>query len=230
MVLSKYLAYTAVGVVGFIVGAELYHQAALALKERLQLDDELNEMIFTRDPLNYKLRLTRNIKFTRGETQHVMETLENIILSARKSVHVAMYIFTCEQLASALIEVHNRGVQVLVVVDHSMESSTGTKVTRLSDAGVAVRIHREKTLHHKMCLIDVAYKGNKFPQPKVTTVRTVPIPSNGLVVSGSLNWTREGLMGNEENFSVNSKNSICQRAAKKFFEIWKSSEPLKIKE
>lgn len=111
----------------------------------------------------------------------------------------------------------------MVIVDHSMQNASSSKTTKLSDAGVAVRIFREKTLHHKMCLIDVDYKGNKTTQSK-TTVRTVPIPRNGVVISGSLNWTREALMSNEENFSVNSKNSNCQRAVKKFFEIWNISE------
>jgi phosphatidylserine/phosphatidylglycerophosphate/cardiolipin synthase-like enzyme len=223
MVLSKFLVYTAIGVVAFIVGAEIYHQAALALKERLQLDDEFNEIIFTRDPINYNLRLTRNIKFTREKTLHVMETLENMILSARKSVHVAMYIFTSDPLATALIEAHRRGVQVFVIVDHSMENASSSKTTRLGDAGIAVRIYRTRTLHHKMCLIDVAYKGNKTPKSITAVLQTVPIPSNGVVISGSLNWTREALMSNEESFSVNSKHNNCQRAAKKFFEIWNIS-------
>lgn len=224
MVLSKYLAYTAIGIVGFVIGAELYHQAAIALKERLQLDDEIDEIIFTRDPLNYNLRLTRNIKFTREKTLHVMETLENIILSARKSIHVAMYIFTSDPMATALIKAHKRGVQVFVIVDHSMQNASSSKTTRLIEAGVPVRIFRDKTLHHKICLIDVAHKGNKTPQSSNVNVRTVPIPRNGVVISGSLNWTREALISNEENVSVNSKNSNCQRAAKKFFEIWNSSE------
>jgi phosphatidylserine/phosphatidylglycerophosphate/cardiolipin synthase-like enzyme len=223
MILSKFLTYTSIGVVAFIIGAEIYHQAALALKERLQLDDEFNEIIFSRDPLNYNLRLTRNIKFTRNKTMHVMELLENMISSARKSVHVAMYIFTLEPLATALVEAHRRGVQVFVIIDHSMENASSSKTQILADAGVAVRIYRENTLHHKMCLIDIPFKGNKTPPQSQATVRTVPIPRNGLVISGSLNWTREALMCNEESFFVNSKNVNNQRAAKKFFEIWNSS-------
>lgn len=219
MVLSKFVMYTTIGVVGFVVGAEIYFHAALALKEKLQLDDEHNEVIFTRDPLNYKLRLTRNIKFHREETLHVMEMLENMILSARKSVYVAMYIFTSDPLASALIEASKKGVEVLVIVDHSMENAKGSKTTRLTDAGVDVRIYRQKTLHHKLCLIDVGkQKANK------SIVQSVPIPDHGVVISGSLNWTREALTSNEENFSVNSKPNNCRKASQKFFEIWKESE------
>jgi phosphatidylserine/phosphatidylglycerophosphate/cardiolipin synthase-like enzyme len=223
MVLSKFLLYTTIGCVVFIIGAEIYHQAALALKERLQIDEELNEMIFTRDPLNYNTRLTRNIKFTREKTMHVMEMIENMILSARKSVHVAMYIFTSDPLATALIEAHKRGVQVFVVVDHSMQNASSSRIARLSKSGIEVRIFNDKTLHHKICLIDVPCKETKAPQSKIFT-RTVPIPRNGCLISGSLNWTREALMNNEENFTVNSKPELCQRAAKKFFEIWNSSK------
>lgn len=219
MVLSKFLLCC----VGFIIGAEIYHQAALKLKKQLQLDDEFNEMIFTRDPLDYKTKLTRHIKFSREKTLHVMEMLENLILSGRKCIHVAMYIFTSDPLATALIQAHKRGLQVFVVVDHSMENASSSKTIRLKEAGVPVRIYHEKTLHHKMCLIDVPFKGSKSLKLPPTS-RTILIPSNGIVISGSCNWTRDALTNNEEYLSINSSPALCQRAVKKFLEIWSSSE------
>lgn len=219
MVLSKFLLCC----VGFIIGAEIYHQAALKLKKRLLPDDDFNEMIFTRDPLDYKTKLTRHINFSREKTLHVMEMLENLILSGRKCIHVAMYIFTSDPLATALIQAHKRGLQVFVIVDHSMENSSSSKVVRLKEAGVAVRICHEKTLHHKMCLIDVPFKGSK-PAKLPLTRQTIPIPSNGLVISGSCNWTRDALTNNEEYLNISSTPALCQRAVKKFLEIWSYCE------
>jgi phosphatidylserine/phosphatidylglycerophosphate/cardiolipin synthase-like enzyme len=230
MTLSKYLKYTTLGIVGFVVGAELYLQCTKWLQQKLKADEEseITEIVYTVGPGNYNTRLTRNITFVREPVQHATEVLVNLILSAEDTIYVAMYIFTSDPLARALITARNKGIDVKCVVDASMENANSSKIRILHKAGIPVKIHDAKTLHLKLCIIDVPFgkKKKKTAQTdKNATLSDIPIdiPESGIVVTGSLNWTREALMSNEENFIVTSNPELCQSSAKKFHEVWNDS-------
>jgi phosphatidylserine/phosphatidylglycerophosphate/cardiolipin synthase-like enzyme len=231
MILSKFLLCTA-GCVGFVIAAELYHQASLVMKARRE-EDEINEILFTRDPLDYNTRMTRNIQFTDDKPWHVKQMMEGLLLSAQKSIHVAMYIFTNPSLGKALLKQHERGVQIYVIADDSQSNAKSSQIQVLKNAGIPVRIYRGtlnhgqyeyKTFHHKMCLIDVPFNGNESPITSRFPSQPISIPANGLFISGSLNWTNEGLTGNEENITFTSNKNVCQKALKKFNDLWENCE------
>lgn len=229
MSLSKYTRYTTLGIVGFVAGAKFYSSFKFRQKSQADEESEINEIIFTKGSGNYKTRLTRNITFVRGPPRFATEVLVNLILSAQSSVHVAMHIFTSYLLAWTLIAVRNKGIDVKCVVDASMERANDSKVSLLKEAGVPVKIHDAKTLHLKLCVID-----DPFGKKKKTTAQKtdknailndvpISIPANGIVITGSLNWTREALTSSEENFIVTSNPELCQSSAKKFHEVWNDS-------
>lgn len=226
MSLSTYLKYGSVGMLGIIVLGELYHFMAIKIRDKLRdadEEDELTEIVFCREVTNYKSRLTRGITFNREPMQHATEILENLISSANCSIYLAMYIFTSDPLATALIEAHNRGVKISIIVDHSMETASSTKIRSLHNHGVSVRVCDSSTLHHKLCLIDV------FPKPvkvKRKSFSTVHIPQSGITITGSLNWTREALLSNEENFLVTSNKSVCQASLSAFMKLWAKSRTI----
>jgi len=230
--LSKFLKYTSLGLLGFVVVGELYHPFAMMLKAKFEKKDEadITEIIFTRQPMDYTSRLTRDITFKRDQLQHSTELLENIIASANHTILIAMYIFTSEPLAQALIAVHKRGVKVSLIVDHSMEHANSSKAALLHRVGMSVKIHDTSTLHHKICLVDVPYDERKkklvaHNPDKRSGFEAVSIPSHGLAVTGSLNWTREALINNQENFIVTTNKIVCERSAAEFYEMWNTSRP-----
>ena len=237
--LSKFVRYSlGAAVVGFLVGSEItYWIFANPLQKQLKSYDEniiedINEIFFTKQPVNRSTMLTRNMIFRDGEFLVYVEILRNILLSATKSIHLLMYIFTSKPLADALIEQKRRGVKVFVVVDHSMEGSSNYIIQRLCDEGIDVKIRECTTMHNKVALIDVPYdeSKNELVTPALASKSlksieaTVHIPKNGLVVTGSMNWTTDGFTKNEENFSVRSNKNVCENAARAFFHIWNSPQ------
>lgn len=224
MTLSEYLKYVSLGLVAFVTSAELYYHCTLWLRRKLQEDEisDINEIIYTRSLKNQNPRLTKNIVFVREPAQYAVEVITNLILSANESVYVAVYIFSSDQLAKALIAAKQKGVKVKCVLDASMEVASNSKLKLLHNAGIPLKIHDAKMMHLKLCLIDVPL-GKKKKKSADTFDTPIAIPSNGIVITGSLNWTREALMSNEENFIVTSNLNLCQSSAKKFEEIWKTS-------
>ncbi|XP_070495079.1 mitochondrial cardiolipin hydrolase [Chironomus tepperi] len=237
MVLSKLLKYFGIGV-GVIICGEIYCESVKVLRDRFRIQDEMeevNEVFRTRNPIDdNKSILVRQIKFCREPTLYITEILENLLLSARKTIHVAMYIFTSKILADALKSVYEKGVKIYVIVDHTMEAASGTQTQNLKEKGIAVKICYSNTLHHKFCLIDVPYNNNIFATEGSSAIDEmncdkpcqVNIPKNGILINGSLNWTREALTSNYENFIVTSNRNVINEYYDEFVERWKDSENL----
>lgn len=232
MPLWTYFKYAVSGLAGIIVIGEIYHYLALKIKEKSGLydddEEEINEIVFTQQPVDMQTRLTKAIRFQREPSQYSIELIENLIQSARRSIHIAMYIFTSEPISQALAVAHARGVEVLVVVDHSMETASRSQIPRLQGAGITIRISHDSTMHHKLCLIDVPYDENKkkLVAPQSTpSLALAPIryPKNGVAITGSLNWTRDALLSNRENFLVTSNENVCECSAVEFFDLWNTS-------
>lgn len=225
MSLSKYVKYTTLGIAGFVASAELYQHGVSKLRPRIPDEEDINEIIYTQSSGNYKSRLTRNICFVCGPTRFAAEVLINLLFSAKESIYVAMSTFTSNVLAWSLIEAHKNGVDVKCVVDASKENVE--KVKMLHKAGIQLKVHEAAPLHLKLCVIDVSLDNTKKATHFLERFDTsVKIPPNGIVVTGSLNWTREGLTRNEENYIVSSNAKMCQNSCKKFLEIWNNSKTL----
>lgn len=227
---------------GLFVFGEIYYECVKLLKRKLQLRDELeelNEVICTNSALNYNSKLISQITFRDPEerTLHLAEILKSLILSARHTIHIAMFIFTSRKLAEALITARESGVEIYVVVDHSMEAASGTQIRALDEKGIYVKICHDNTMHHKFCLIDVPSKsiGNNdggknnifLPAKKAITSDKpcqVYIPKNGILINGSLNWTQEGLTKNYENIIVTSNKAIISGYVEEFINRWHSDQ------
>lgn len=232
MTSSKYLKYTLCAAIGFFVGSEVtYWLFAKPLNKKLVgkgNDEEINEIFFTKQPVNKASPFLKNLSL-REDCQVYEDILSNILRSATKSIHLLMYIFTSLPLAEALVDRKNKGVEVLLVVDRSMENSSSFNIQKLLHAGVTVKIRDDTTMHNKVVLIDVPYDEMKrkivTPASGSNSIGSaVRIPRNGLTITGSLNWTREGLLNNEENFSVRSNKDICETSARAFYNIWNSPQ------
>lgn len=229
MTLSELLRVYSPKVVKFIFLAEVYSLISQRLISKYNeaaksKDDDFDEIFISGQELDRNSTTLRGITFKRSSEFVYAEIIENLILSARKSVHVLMYIFTSNILAEALKKAHDRGVHVLVMIDSSMENSSNTRVNFLRSAGIEVKIYSQKTLHLKMCLIDVDYDDKSFvpnsENPLKNFKQSINIPNFGCVISGSMNWTREALINNHDTFTLYRTPNVVQSSAKAFYNIW----------
>ena len=63
---------------------------------------------------------------------------------AKKSIDLAIFSFTNDDLANALIEAHERGVVVRIVTDDEAMKGKGADTQRMADAGIECRTDSEE--------------------------------------------------------------------------------------
>ncbi len=122
--------------------------------------------------------------------------------SARSRIWVAMYSFTNQDFADALIRARSRGVDVRVIVEKQQAGSQYSKHPSLSVAGIPVRIDSNPNyMHHKFAVIDAQQ-----------------------LINGSMNWSGNGVNENNENVSVIDSPELNEKFANEFQTIWSESD------
>ena len=111
-----------------------------------------------------------------GCTEHVVTVLRG----AQRSVLVQAYSFTSGPIAQALVEAHQRGVRVEVILDKSQQTDLRSVALFLARAGVPVRIDSVHAIaHNKVMVID-----------------------DQTVLTGSFNFTQGAEERNAENLLI----------------------------
>jgi phosphatidylserine/phosphatidylglycerophosphate/cardiolipin synthase-like enzyme len=129
--------------------------------------------------------------------------LINLISQARKSVYVAIYSFTRDGLARALIDAKNRGVEVKVIIEEENAYGQGSDYRMLKEAGVDIRLDGNPALmHHKFMVVD-----------------------GEIIVTGSYNWSTAAEDRNDENFVVIRDRSIAERFMQEFNRLLSIARP-----
>lgn len=99
------------------------------------------------------------------------------IAKAQKTILVQAYTFTSLSIADALIQAHQRGVDVCILVDRSQLASKYTQVRHMAAQGILVAVDVVPGIaHNKVMVIDDDY-----------------------VLTGSFNWTKAAEKYNAEN-------------------------------
>jgi phosphatidylserine/phosphatidylglycerophosphate/cardiolipin synthase-like enzyme len=143
----------------------------------------------------------RETCFSRVERCDVL--LISLINRANRSVYVAVYSFTRDSLATALISAKERGVEVRVVIERERAYEQGSEYPRLKSAGVDVRLDgNPNSMHHKFMVID-----------------------GYVVVTGSYNWSSAAEDRNDENIVVILDRDVAQRFVQEFERIWQTASP-----
>jgi phosphatidylserine/phosphatidylglycerophosphate/cardiolipin synthase-like enzyme len=100
--------------------------------------------------------------------------------TAKRSVLVQAYSFTSAPIAKALLDAHNRGVQVQVILDKSQRSEKYSSADFLANQGVPVVIDANHAIsHNKVMVID-----------------------GEMVLTGSFNFTKAAQEKNAENLLI----------------------------
>jgi phosphatidylserine/phosphatidylglycerophosphate/cardiolipin synthase-like enzyme len=127
-----------------------------------------------------------------GCTQAVTDALG----ASKSSVLVQAYSFTSAPIARALVDAHNRGVDVQVILDKSQRSERYSSATFLTNEGIPTFIDAaHKIAHNKVMIID-----------------------GKTIITGSFNFTKSAEEGNAENLLVISN---APDLAQKYSANWK---------
>ncbi len=142
-----------------------------------------------------------------GPRQSIDKPLIAIFDNAQRSIHVAMFSFTLDSYADALIHAHERGVEVKVVLDKGQARGRGSDARKLEAAGIPVRYGAGSGLmHHKFSIVD-----------------------RRLVTTGSYNATWRGTHRNNENAVVIVDPDVARSFEDEFRFLWDESGRLQSK-
>lgn len=106
--------------------------------------------------------------------------LLRLLNGARSTLDVCVFTITANEIRDALLDAHRRGVRVRIISDDEQMWSQGSDVRDLMRAGIPTKTDSSEChMHHKVAIIDGAK-----------------------VLTGSFNWTRQAVIGNQENICV----------------------------
>ena len=136
---------------------------------------------------------------------HILREIEQ----AKKELLVAVYAFTSDDLAQALVQAKKRGVVVQVVVDREFDRANDNSkarfleiqdvpVKRVSGSQLVLPDKEPGLMHQKFAIID-----------------------RRLVFTGSYNWTHSAESRNDENLLMfRNAAPLAEEYRKAFFKLW----------
>ena len=128
--------------------------------------------------------------------------IAGLISKAQDSIYIQAYGFTSGEIAKALINAHERGVKVRVLLDKSNIGAKHSKMRDIRKAGIEVSIDKVSGIaHNKVIIID-----------------------KQKVITGSFNFTASADIRNTENVIIVNDREV----AKRYLENWynrKSNSP-----
>ena len=121
-----------------------------------------------------------------------------LIENAKKYIYIPVFYITKKELATALIEAHNRGIEVKIINDATNASNKHTIHHQLREAGIKVKTENYAgKLHSKAMIIDDKYS-----------------------VIGSMNFTNSGEKRNDENVVIIKDEAIAKYLKSTFLTLW----------
>ncbi|KAH8403166.1 hypothetical protein KR222_006273, partial [Zaprionus bogoriensis] len=152
-------------------------------------------------------------------SRHNILKIVRRIEQARHSIDIAMYTFTLHELRRALTKALQRGVQLRLITDHEMNCSSGSQIRKLNEQGVEVRAPRSTAMmHHKFMVVD--------GPGRVAELLASPAAARAgsIVVTGSANWTLQGLCGNWELCLISADSTLAATYDAEFARMWRAFE------
>lgn len=144
-----------------------------------------------------------NVYFT--PNQSCLPQLLKSIANAQSSISLLGYSFTSKPITEALIKAKQRGIKVLIVLDHSQKTQKPPQkiISSLLAANIAVQLdHSVKIAHNKILIID-----------------------DNQIITGSYNWSHAAEFDNAENLVFIKSITIAKKYKEYFEERWKISKP-----
>ena len=126
--------------------------------------------------------------------------LRPLLQHARKTIDIGIFFLTHKEITGDLIDAHQRGVKVRVVMDATAAGNGYAKHELLRAAGIPVKIENwGGKMHMKAAVID-----------------------GKTLIAGSMNWTSAGEGGNDENTVIIEDRKLAAEFLRAYDRIWKS--------
>jgi len=143
--------------------------------------------------------------FVTPEVDGVIETaIINAIGQAQKTLDIALFSFTDDQLGNAVVQAHRRGVSVRVLLAGGQEKVLGGEHGKLVNANVAVSVAQGRGyFHHSFAIID-----------------------GELVITGSYDWSDAADQHNYENVVfiscpvLTAAQTVAEKYTSEFGRLW----------
>jgi len=135
------------------------------------------------------------------ENQGVYKII-NLVKNAEKSVKVASFSFTHEELADELVKADIKGLDVAVLVERTQRNAQNSQYSRLRDFGVKIKVDGNKhNMHHKFIIID-----------------------DKIIVTGSPNFSWSGFNRNDENMIIIYNENLALKFVNEFDRLFDEGE------
>ena len=126
-----------------------------------------------------------------------------LVNAATSTLDIAMFFFTSQPIADAVVAAKNRGVTVRLIIDAGGAANAYSKHGQLCAAGIAVKTENwGGKSHSKWAVADAA------------------LPSAAAVVYGSMNWTASGDTQNDENTLYVKHAALAASFSSEFQRQW----------
>ena len=118
---------------------------------------------------------------------------------AKKSIDLAIFSFTNDDLANEILAAHKRGVKVRIITDDEAMKGKGADAQRMSDAGIPCRTDDQIQyhMHNKFMIVDSLF-----------------------LITGSFNWTFQAGKSNQENIVVVDGEYYITKYNEEFNKLW----------
>lgn len=140
---------------------------------------------------------------------HILREID----TAKKELLVAVYAFTNDELASALVQAKKRGVAVQVVVDREFDLANESSKGKFFEA-------------QKIPLRRVSGAKSKNPEKDAGLMhQKFAVIDRRIVFTGSYNWTRSADNLNDENLLLfRDAGQLAEEYRNAFFRLWERKQ------
>ncbi len=130
-----------------------------------------------------------------------IERLIALINSSQKTIDIAAFSFTSEDIFLAILNAHEKGVDVRIILEKRLINTKGSKFKILQDLGIEIIFDSNPgSMHHKFIIID-----------------------GSVVQTGSMNYSENGMKKNSENFFIIYNPAIANAFTQEFERMWINS-------
>ncbi len=125
----------------------------------------------------------------------------NMFRTCKKTLDVAIFTFTRDSIAQAILEAYQRGVKVRCIGDDGNSKVKGSDVRLLASVGIPCKTDNNLRfhMHNKMAILD-----------------------NSVVITGSFNWTSQAVNKNQDNILFIEDKNIANQYTDYYNQIWNS--------
>jgi phosphatidylserine/phosphatidylglycerophosphate/cardiolipin synthase-like enzyme len=157
------------------------------------------------------------------EEHHGLQLLDDLLAGTRKRADLALFVFSSQQLGNRVSALHDRGVDIRLLVDPGFSNRYFSEVLDL--LGLELPDHR--------CLVQTENQPRETPMEGVGTPRLAAgdklhhkfaVLDDRRVITGSFNWSPSAAHKNDETLLVIDSPLLAAHFRAEVDRLWKGAE------